>query len=79
MGNMYCGCGLLAGGPILVADLERHQEHTMECLLYWELIVGADSDPALRDKVSTARLAIGEFVTKQRERVHPVAAALGIG
>jgi hypothetical protein len=50
----------------------------MECLLYWELIVGPESDPALRDKVSAARLAIGDFVAKQKDRVHPVAVALGI-
>ena len=78
MANMSCGCGLQAGSPVLIEDMERHWGHTMECLLYWELIVGSGSDPALREKVAAARLAIGEFVEQRKEAVHPIAAAMGL-
>lgn len=78
MGHMKCGCKLQAGHPVLIEDMDRHWGHTMECLLYWELIVGPDSDPELREKVSTARLAIGKFVETRKNAVHPIAAAMGL-
>lgn len=78
MGKTHCGCTVAPGMTLTVDDLERHYQHTMECLLYWEIILGTASDPTVREKASEARIAIGEFVERRKQDVDPIMRAMGM-
>lgn len=62
----------------MVDDMKRHNEHTMECLLYWELIMGSGSDPALRRQIAETRIAIAAFVSKRERETPELLRALGM-
>ena len=60
-----CGCEVRPGEPIPYETIRAHYKHTMEALLFWELIrrKGTDlSDDRL--KLSEARIALMEAIDK---------------
>jgi hypothetical protein len=64
---LACGCELKAGQPVTIEQLEKHWDHTIDVLVFWELLLGANRpDDDLKAKVAEARLAVGEFVNKQK-------------
>lgn len=60
-----CGCKVETGQPIPYETIREHYEHTMEALLFWELIFRKGQD--LFDdktKLSEARIALMEAIDK---------------
>jgi len=39
-----CGCQLKAGEPISYEMIKEHYKHTMEALLFWELVFRKEKD-----------------------------------
>ncbi|MBA7648709.1 hypothetical protein ES703_56497 [subsurface metagenome] len=53
---LSCGCELKAGAPIDYVTLRAHYRHTLEALVFWELIFRKDQDLSEgRMKLSQAR------------------------
>ena len=52
---LVCGCRMTGGMPVSEEMLQEHYQHTLQCMLYWELVMGADADKKL--KLSMARIA----------------------
>jgi len=38
MGKLPCGCEVQRGEPVPTEVLKQHYEHTVACLLFWEII-----------------------------------------
>ena len=38
MANLPCGCEVKRGEPVPLETLKAHYEHTVACLLFWEII-----------------------------------------
>lgn len=38
MGNLACGCLVEPGRPVELEVLRRHYAHTLEALMFWELL-----------------------------------------
>ena len=36
---LSCGCEIVPGAPVRPETLQAHYKHTIECLLFWELLV----------------------------------------
>ncbi len=53
-----CGCTFIPGTPLTHEALKAHYNHTMETLLFWELMLRRKSDPSGTDtsKLSQARI-----------------------
>lgn len=60
-----CGCEVIAGQPIPYEIIRAHYKHTMEAILFWELIFrkGTDISDA-RLELSEARIALMEAIDK---------------
>lgn len=53
---LCCGCELRGGMPVTEELLKEHYKHTMEVVLFWELIRRPGRDPMATQKLSKARL-----------------------
>lgn len=52
-----CGCEVSAGAPIPYETIKEHYKHTMEAVLFWELIFRKEHDLSdNRFKLSEARI-----------------------
>lgn len=62
---LTCGCNINPGKPVSLETIKAHYEHTIEALLFWELIfrkgVDLTNDKA---KLSQARLDFIDAVNK---------------
>ncbi|KKL71571.1 hypothetical protein LCGC14_2093570 [marine sediment metagenome] len=55
-----CGCEILAGAPVSLETLKAHYKHTLECLLFWELLVQPSKSPEERYSVDSPNMKLSE-------------------
>ena len=57
---LSCGCEVKAGIPVSPETIKAHFQHTLEALIFWELIIRRDlvGSPFLQDKVKLAEARI---------------------
>jgi len=53
---LSCGCEFRGGMPVNTELLKAHYKHTMEAILFWELIMKPGRDPMATVKLSQARI-----------------------
>ena len=63
MGKLACGCELSPGAPVSKEMLKAHYEHTLSCLVLWELIMRRGSPQDTID-LAEHRIAILDAITK---------------
>lgn len=68
---LACGCELRGGMGVSDETAQAHLKHTMEALLFWELLRRPGDDPTneARLKLSQARIAVIEAI----EELYPEA------
>ena len=60
-----CGCEVYPGQPIPYETIRAHYKHTMEAILFWELIQRKGTDLVdARLKLSQARIDLIEAIDK---------------
>ena len=60
-----CGCEVKAGEPIPLETIRAHYKHTMEAILFWELMVRKGKDLGDdRLKLSQARIDLIEAIAR---------------
>jgi len=69
--SLPCGCEMVPGAPVSFEIVKAHYKHTLQVLLFWELIRRSDrrdvEDRATADmklKLSQARIALIECIEK---------------
>ena len=62
---LSCGCEFRAGEPVKYNVIRAHYKHTMEAILFWELLTreGIDLSDA-RSKLNLARIDLMEAIDK---------------
>jgi hypothetical protein len=56
---LSCGCNFQAGVPISQEMLKEHYKHTLEALLFWELIIDKGKPQGKANiELSEARIAL---------------------
>ena len=66
---LSCGCELRGGMPVTPDLLKVHLKHTMESVLYFELIMRPGRDPFATHRLSKARIELIEAI----EELYPEA------
>ena len=69
--SLSCGCQFRGGMPVGTELLKVHLKHTIEVILFWELIMRPGRDPMATAKLSQARIdlinAIEELYPEVKE------------
>ncbi|MCK9598682.1 MAG: hypothetical protein M0R06_06550 [Sphaerochaeta sp.] len=55
MGELICGCKIEAGLPVSNRQLREHYRHTLQVLMFWELLKRPDSSTLAKTRLSAAR------------------------
>uniref|UniRef100_A0A6H1ZZ06 Uncharacterized protein n=1 Tax=viral metagenome TaxID=1070528 RepID=A0A6H1ZZ06_9ZZZZ len=62
---LSCGCEIGPGLPVLLSTLRAHYGHTLEALLFWELILRKGSTRTDNLRLSQARLEALEAIEER--------------
>ena len=54
--TISCGCEFVGGMALTPEKLKEHYKHTIEVILYWELIMRLGRDPLTTLRLSNARV-----------------------
>jgi len=54
--SLSCGCNFSGGMPVTTELMKAHMKHTMEAILFWEMIMRPGRDPEATMKLSQARI-----------------------
>ena len=54
--SLACGCEFSGGMPVTSELMKAHYKHTIEAILFWELIIRKGRDPFATHKLSQARI-----------------------
>lgn len=63
--SMSCGCEIRGGAPVSIETLRAHYKHTLESILFWELLRRPDqrrSEDGM--KLSQIRIELIETIDK---------------
>lgn len=58
--SLSCGCEIRAGKPVTPETLKAHYKHTLECLVFWELLRSPSEDPEARYKVDSPNMKLSQ-------------------
>lgn len=60
---LSCGCDFSPGAPVSQETLEKHYKHTIEALLFWELIINRGKPQGEANlKISESRIQLFEAI-----------------
>jgi len=65
-----CGCQIVPGGAVPVEVVKEHYKHTIEVMLFWELLQRPDTPPS-DEKIELSQLRI-EYLDRI-EKLYPEA------
>lgn len=57
---LSCGCEIVGGAPVSVETLKAHYKHTMECLLFWELLNRRTKNPEVRYEIDSPNMKLSQ-------------------
>ena len=73
---LSCGCEIRGGEPVTPETLKAHYKHTMECLLFWELIVDKSKSPEARYEIGSPNMKLSQArmdILAAIDELHPEA------
>lgn len=57
---LSCGCEISPGGPVSLETLKAHYKHTIECLLFWELLKQKNQNPEARYSIDSPNMKLSQ-------------------
>ena len=58
--SLSCGCEFRGGMPISPEVLKEHYKHTLEVLMFWELIMKPSSGPITRYSIDSPNMKLSQ-------------------
>jgi len=73
---LACGCEVQGGAPVSREIIKAHYKHTLEALIFWELILrrGFSGEPKRQDtiKLAEARIALLDAIKELYPEVESI-------
>lgn len=57
---LSCGCEIGPGMPMSSETLKAHYKHTIECLLFWELLQRKSQNPEARYSIDSPNMKLSQ-------------------
>ncbi len=58
--SLSCGCEIRGGMPVSPETLKEHYKHTLEALMFWELLMKPSSDPTARYNIDSPNMKLSQ-------------------